>query len=206
MTLATKALYLELVHVLGARWGSSSRSFTTFHVRPSTGSDIVARGPQPAALQETFARKRLLLIFSARIRDSSVERGMPRRAAAPEGPKTRPPVARKASSTIAFSCAARLLDSFNRLPSAGFVDNQLSSTVNSSVSHSIADRSITFCNSRTFPGHGYDCKRCSVRLFTRRIDFPAFRAYRSMKYLTSRGISSVRSRKGGTSRGNTFSR
>src|SRR5258708_1998410 len=155
-------------------------------------------------VQETFSRKRLLLIFSARILDSSVERGIRRRAAAPEGPKTRPPVARKASSTIAFSCAARLLD--NRLSIAGFVDNQLSSTVNSSVSHSTTDRSITFCNSRTFPGHGYDCKRCSVRLFTRRIDFPAFRAYRSMKYLTSRGISSVRSRKGGTSRGNTFSR
>jgi hypothetical protein len=77
------------------------------------------------------ARKRLLLIFSARILDSSVERGIPRRAAAPDGPKTRPPVARSASSTIAFSCVATLLDNLSRLSMAGFVDNQLSSMVNS---------------------------------------------------------------------------
>ena len=32
-------------------------------------------------------RKRLLSIFSARILDSSVERGIPSRAAAPEGPR-----------------------------------------------------------------------------------------------------------------------
>src|SRR4029077_11239477 len=51
-------------------------------------------------------RKRVLSIFSARILDSSVERGIPRRAAAPEGPNTRPRLARNASSTIAFSCAA----------------------------------------------------------------------------------------------------
>jgi hypothetical protein len=38
-----------------------------------------------------------LLIFSARIFDSSVDRGIQRRAAAPEGPNTRPPLARKAS-------------------------------------------------------------------------------------------------------------
>src|SRR5580693_976529 len=73
--------------------------------------------------------KAFLLIFSARILDSSVERGIPRRVAAPDGPKTRPPVARKASSMIAFSWAARALDSFRRLPTECFVDNQLSSTV-----------------------------------------------------------------------------
>jgi hypothetical protein len=56
--------------------------------------------------QERFAvrvRKPRLLIFSARIFDSSVERGIPSRAAAPEGPKTRPPQARKASLMIVFS-------------------------------------------------------------------------------------------------------
>jgi hypothetical protein len=55
--------------------------------------------------QELFgagARKRLLLIFRPRIFDSSVERGIPSRAAAPKGPNTRPPLARRASSTIAF--------------------------------------------------------------------------------------------------------
>jgi hypothetical protein len=80
------------------------------------------------------ARKRLLSIFSARILDSSVERGIPSRAAAPEGPNTRPRLARSASSTIAFSCAASELDNPiptpNRRPRG---DSQLSSTVNSSV-------------------------------------------------------------------------
>jgi len=47
--------------------------------------------------------KRLLSIRKERIFDSSVERGMPRRAAAPAGPKTLPPHSRSASSMIVFS-------------------------------------------------------------------------------------------------------
>ena len=96
-----------------------------------------------------------MLIFSARIFDSSVERGIPRRAAAPAGPNTRPPLARNASSMIAFSWPASVLGNASRLSTAGRAESQLSSTVNSSVSHTITDRSITFCSSRTFPGHGY---------------------------------------------------
>ena len=119
----------------------------------------------------TRVRKRRLLIFSARIFDSSVERGVPSRAAAPDGPNTRPPVARTASSMSAFSCEASAPDIPSRLSTAGRVDIQLSSTVNSSVSDTITDRSMTFCSSRTFPGHGYDLKRLSVRLLTRRIVF-----------------------------------
>ena len=52
-------------------------------------------------------RKRLLLTLSVRVFDSSLERGIPSRAAAPEGPNTRPPLASRASSrassTIAFT-------------------------------------------------------------------------------------------------------
>jgi hypothetical protein len=44
-----------------------------------------------------------LLIRSARMRDSSVDRGIRSRAAAPVGPKTCPPLARSASSMIVFS-------------------------------------------------------------------------------------------------------
>ena len=71
--------------------------------------------------QELFgarARKRALLILSARIFDSSVERGIPSRAAAPDGPNTRPPLARRASSTIDFSCAANVPDRPSRLSTA----------------------------------------------------------------------------------------
>jgi hypothetical protein len=46
-------------------------------------------------------RKRLL-IFSARIFDSGVDRGIRSRAAGPEGPNTRPPVAGTAFSTVTF--------------------------------------------------------------------------------------------------------
>ena len=76
-----------------------------------------AGGAAQCHLRNAFAsvRKRLLLIFSARIFDSSVERGIPSRAAAPECPNTRPPLARKASSIIAFSCAATERDNPTRL-------------------------------------------------------------------------------------------
>jgi len=47
-------------------------------------------------------RKRFLSIRNARIFDSSVERGMPSRAAAPAGPYTRPPHACRASSMTAL--------------------------------------------------------------------------------------------------------
>src|ERR1700741_4643356 len=77
-------------------------------------------------------RKRLLLIFNTRIFDSSVERGIPSRAAAPEGPNTRPSLARSASSMSSFSCEASAPTIPSRLLRAGRVDTQLSSTVNSS--------------------------------------------------------------------------
>src|SRR6266852_6332744 len=47
--------------------------------------------------------KRFLLILSDRILDSRVDRAMPSLVAAPEGPKTRPALSRKAASIISFS-------------------------------------------------------------------------------------------------------
>ena len=52
-----------------------------------------------------LALKRFLSIFSERIFDSSVDRGMPNLAAAPVGPKTCPRLSFKAASIIFFSCA-----------------------------------------------------------------------------------------------------
>src|SRR6266853_214210 len=51
-------------------------------------------------------RNRLLSILSVRIFDSSVERGIPSRSAAPACPNIRPPLARRASSMIVFSWVA----------------------------------------------------------------------------------------------------
>jgi hypothetical protein len=66
-----------------------------------------------------------------------------------------------------------------------------------SASHTITDRSITFCNLRMLPSHGYDWNRSRVFLFNPRRFFPAFFAKRLIKYSISRGMSSLRSRRGG---------
>jgi hypothetical protein len=56
-----------------------------------------------------------LLIFSERIFDSSVDRGMPNLAAAPVGPKIRPRHSFRAASMISFSCARSLLAGCGKL-------------------------------------------------------------------------------------------
>src|SRR6202035_1530791 len=107
--------------------------------------------------------KRFLSILSDLIFESRVEPGMPSLIAAPEGPDTLPPLSTGAHSIISFSRVASFRDSSNWLfgSSFGYLatgcrDSQLSSTVKYSVSHTIADRSMTFCSSRILPGHGYD--------------------------------------------------
>src|SRR5882762_7215029 len=107
----------------------------------------------PAAL------KRFLSIFSDLIFDSRVDPGIPSLAAAPDGPDTRPPLSRRAASMISFSSAAGLRDSPRALLGAaacGCHESQLLSTERFSVSQTITDRSMTFCNSRMLPGQGYD--------------------------------------------------
>jgi NAD(P)-dependent dehydrogenase (short-subunit alcohol dehydrogenase family) len=49
--------------------------------------------------------------------------------------------------------------------STGGPPTTLSSTVSSSVSDTITERSMTFCSSRTLPGRGYDCRAANVALF-----------------------------------------
>src|SRR5467141_5193708 len=102
---------------------------------------------------------RFLSIFSDLIFDSSVDRGTPNFAAAPVGPNTRPRLVSRASSIMFFSCVSSLRgSSMWRFDSAtaGGSGNQLSSIEKMSDSQRITERSITFCNSRIFPGQGYD--------------------------------------------------
>src|SRR6266481_3547083 len=113
--------------------------------------------------------KRLLLIFSDLIFDSKVDRGIPSLAAAPDGPYTRPLHSLSAASIIAFSWEGSFLRGSSTLPGTvmeGCRESQLSSTEKFSVSHTMTDRSITFCNSRILPGQGYDCSRSRLFLFT----------------------------------------
>src|ERR1700747_1701900 len=126
-----------------------------------------------------MALKRLLLIFSDLIFDSRVDRGIPSLEAAPDGPYTRPPLSRKAASMISFSLAAGFRDNSTGLFGSlarGCRESQLSSTEKFSVSHTITDRSMTFCNSRMFPGQGYDSSDRRVFLSTVVMLLPAFRA------------------------------
>src|SRR5580692_8697708 len=101
--------------------------------------------------------KRFLSILSDLIFVSRVDPGIPSLAAAPDGPDTRPPLSRSAASISSLSWAASLRDS-SSWPVASLArggrESQLSSTEKFSVSHTITDRSMTFCNSRTLPGHG----------------------------------------------------
>ena len=109
--------------------------------------------------EEAVVLKRFLLIFSDLIFDSRVDPARPSLAAAPDGPDTCPLLSRRAASIISFSWAASFRDSSGSLfgsPPRGFRESQLSSTEKFSVSHTITDRSMTFCNSRMLPGQGYD--------------------------------------------------
>src|SRR6266849_3015702 len=113
-------------------------------------------------IQERFAEgsvvlKRCLSIFSDLIFDSRVDPGMPSLAAAPDSPPTRPRLSRRAASMISFSWLAGLRDSPSSLLGLvtwGCRESQLASTERFSVSHTITDRSMTFCNSRMLPGQG----------------------------------------------------
>src|SRR5216683_2644660 len=123
--------------------------------------------------------KRFLLIFSDLIFDSRVDPGIPSLAAAPDGPDTRPSHSRRAASMITFSWAAGLRDnpwSLFGLVAGACSASQLLSTARFSVSHTITERSMTFCNSRMFPGQGYDCSNSKLLLLTPRMLFPAVRA------------------------------
>src|SRR5580704_444593 len=122
------------------------------------GSQVCCLARQESQLQGP-PLKRFLLMFSDRIFSSSVDRAIPSLAAAPDGPNTRPWLSRRASSIISFSLAASFSDRYGLprdLSSWGCCDSQLSSTEKVSVSLTITDRSMTFCNSRMFPRQGYD--------------------------------------------------
>src|SRR6267154_2721586 len=113
------------------------------------------------------ALKRFLLMLSDRIFECRVDRAIPSLAAAPNGPNIRPWDTRRASSIISLSVAATFSERKSLVPdlvSSGRWDSQLSSAVRVSVSHTITDRSMTFCSSRRFPGQGYDWSNCGVFL------------------------------------------
>src|SRR5258708_38779758 len=98
-------------------------------------------------------------MLSDRIFDSSVERAIPSLAAAPDCPKTRPWLSRKASSITSVSLAASINEKCGLHPnlvSRGCCESQLLSTEKFSVSHTVTYRSMTFCNWRILLVQGYD--------------------------------------------------
>src|SRR5271170_6540120 len=95
-------------------------------------------------------------MFRVRILDSKVEAGMPSCAAAPAGPETRPWASAKAASMIVFSSSAEGLPKERDECPLGRIDDegvsQPGSTEKISASQITTERSMTFCNSRIFPG------------------------------------------------------
>src|SRR5215813_3293156 len=89
---------------------------------------------------------------SRRIFDSSVWRGIPSFAAAPEGPDIRPWVSARTASIISTSRSSNAESPRFGEDSADSVVSQLSSTTKVSVSLRMTARSTTFCNSRILPG------------------------------------------------------
>lgn len=127
------------------------RIFESLH----SGADV---GAYVRSVEGSVGLKRFLLIFRDLIFDSSVDPGIPSLAAAPDGPETRPPLSHRAASIISFSWKASVRVSSVRFFGSlarGCHESQLSSIEKVSVSHTITDRSMTFCNSRIFPGQAY---------------------------------------------------
>src|SRR6266404_871158 len=108
--------------------------------------------------------KRSLSIFNDLIFESRVVGGMPSLAAAPAAPDTRPLASASAASIKDFwSFASRWLSAgLGGRGGGAWLESQLSSMENVPVSQRITDRSMTFCNSRMLPGHGYDRSSSSV--------------------------------------------
>src|SRR5258708_27882277 len=103
------------------------------------------------------ALNRYLLIFKRLIFDSRVCAGSPSLAAAPAGPEIRPWLSAKAASIISFSCLTRAPPNVRGRTGfwVGSHLSHVSSTAKVSSSLRITARSITFCSSRTLPGHPY---------------------------------------------------
>src|SRR5437867_4065065 len=126
------------------------------------------RGRYPFMTARYPGLNRCLLMPRLAIFDSSVCRGIPSLAAAPDGPEIRPSLPASAASIISFS---RSRSKRLRLPpcTSSRVDagdnsrfSHASSTVNVSVSHRMTARSMTFCSSRMLPGQSYASKSFMV--------------------------------------------
>src|SRR6266853_4794247 len=111
----------------------------------------------------------------ALILDSNVDGGIRSLAAAPVGPDTIPLVSARAHSIVVLSWIVSCSASGRPVgfAAAGLLSNQRSSTVSTSVSETMIERSITFCSSRMLPGHEYDCRRSRLFVLTLLIFLPA---------------------------------
>src|SRR5215472_484651 len=152
------------------------------------GKDVTRRGGYEAL-------NLLRLIPNFLIFELSVSRGIPSLAAAPVGPPTTPPASRKAVSIISFSCfiSTPVRATVGRETSDRSCLNHVSSTAKQSESVRMTARSITFCSSRTLPGHSYAWRSFRVLLSIVLNFFPALPPNRAMKYSTSKGMSAARS-------------
>jgi DNA-binding NtrC family response regulator len=169
--------------------------------------------PVPAILLESLHVPALLSISntvfrctipSFCMRDAKVVRGNPRRDAAPFGPDTTPLDSLRMSRIWLRSTSASV-----RLFAPVCGDAALSSSIGISTvepDEQMTARSMTFCSSRTLPGHVWRLRHLSASSAISHTSlFNRDQSVR-IKCLVMSGMSSRRSRRGGTRIGNTFNR
>src|SRR6266699_627663 len=141
------------VHTSKMQWGDQSEPLVTDDLRLL----LVLNFEEFLLDQENAvgSLKRDLLIFSRLIFESSVCDGIPSLTAAPAGPETRPWLCASAVSIISLSwpTSAPLSATVGLVKRGVWALSHVSSTQKVSPSLRITARSITFCSSRTFPGH-----------------------------------------------------
>ena len=127
---------------------------------PSVVAQPAVRRDESAAAGDAV-RKRYWLMPRFAIFDSSVCRGIPSFAAAPDGPEIRPRLSASAASMISLSCSGSKRANFrsdvvDRGDGEGISRVSHSrSTDNVFPSHNTTARSMMFCSSRMLPGQLY---------------------------------------------------
>src|SRR5215472_13207275 len=119
------------------------------------GQEKIAADRQVLSSSQVRTLNWCLLIPKRLIFESSVRDGSPNLAAAPAGPEMRPLDSASAASIISLSCLSNAppRSGVERGVSDGFPLSHVSSTAKVSESLRMTARSMTFCSSRTLPGH-----------------------------------------------------
>jgi hypothetical protein len=172
-------------------------------IKPSTATGSGVRGG-PAREGSTSSRTEAG-DPSLRRRNCRMERFIPSHTAAPCGPPSTHPVSPSIARMSLRSVASSVSCGVGGANATRAV-NSVRGTCKTGPGERITARSMTFCSSRMLPGQAYRIKPCIVSDAMVSIVLCMLRANCCTKWRTSSGISSGRSRRGGTCTGKTLTR